>query len=655
MRNRLAAAVLGSFVIGPPLAFAAADFPPITDEQWALTEVRDEPNASAVVIYRNGAIVLMGGEKRDRVSSQLVVTERIKILSEDGFDQAEQVIPHDEDLRLVNIQARTVLPGGKVVPVPEDAIFERKSTLRNLETRRRKSFDYFETAIAFPAVEPGAILDLTYEIRVNGLYTPPWWFQDWIPTLHSEVLYTIPKTYEVQPLPRVTFNRELKHEINTRSRYDTELKVWIDGAPAIPREESSFPFQDLSSSFDILIARQHGSARDRIFDGWIIACETFTDWYYRDSLRKNGATRKRATQLTAGASTSLQQAQRLFEFVRDGIVTENLSGVRLPDQSSVDNTLKDGKGTWTEKALLLTAMLEAVKLDAHPVWARSRFAGMVNEADTAPHQFGRMLVAVDAGEGRIFLDPSDKDLAFGRLLPDYEGTRAVLCDPKNAGLITLPVTSHERSQRKAVVELTIDDDGKVTGTGSLALSGHHAWNRIDWKNDEAKTHEAWSRWIEDSFPGYAVHDLALEEADDKTTVRLTWRLEQLADSVLGDEVTLAPSAPLGPVAQPFILTPSKRRTPVLLGFRDRDAVEMRLNWPAGWEVDVLPTYREFTNEAGTVSASIEVDEASRSLVFTRSFDLVETEFVGPRAYNDVRQLYGMAEKNDAQRLVLVVP
>ena len=259
------------------------------------------------------------------------------------------------------------------------------------------------------------------------------------------------------------------------------------------------------------------------------------------------------------------------------------------------------------------------------------------------------------GEEHTFLDPTDNDLPFGRIRYDYEGTKALLYHPKKARLITLPVAPYEDNARHATLDLAIDDDGRVTGTGTLHLIGHHAWRRIDWKEDEGERRKAWQSWIENSFSGYAVKDLEIDAADDKTSVDVSWALEQSDDAVLGDEITLSPSAPLGPIDQPFTLTPARRRTPVLLSFRDRDSVEMRLTWPEDWEVDVLPTYKELANAAGAASASIEVDEASHSLVYRRTFDVIETEFIGARAYNYLRQLYANVEKNDAQPLVLVLP
>ena len=659
MGHRVSGLLLALLLIGPPASAAkeqeTSDFPPITQEQWALSELPDEPNAPAVVIHRIGRWILREA-RQNQITTQFIVNTRIKILTEQGMELAEYTIDHDEDDRLTGLKARTVLPGGEVVPVPDDAIFRRKSTARSFESRRRSSFTSYETAIAFPAVEPGAILDFTYEIRYDYHYfTRPWAFQSYIPTLHSEVTYEIPTPYDVAFLPRITFNRELQHEMGTKTRFARSVRVWLDDVPAIPQENDGWPFEDLASSFDLLVTKDASSARRTLFEGWSGACQTWGDWAFDDAMRKDRAARKRAAELTAGETDPRKQAEILHGFIHNDIETLPYAGLGLPEKSSVDKVLEEGKGTYSEKALLLEAMLNAVELEAQLVWVRNRYRGLVNEKDTSPYQFSKMLVAVDLAEKKTFLDPTDDNLVFGRIRYDYEGTKALLYHPKKAQLITLPTTSCDENARLATLDLTIDDDGKITGTGALHLTGHHAWRRIDWKEDEGDRRTAWQSWIENNFKGYAVKDLSIEAAEDKTSVDISWALEQTEDDVLGDEVTLSPSAPLGPVDQPFTLLPSRRRTPVLLSFRDSDSVEMRLSWPEDWEVDVLPTYKELVNAAGSASASIEVDEASRSLVYRRTFDVIETEFVGARAYNYLRKLYATAEKNDAQRLVLVLP
>ncbi len=107
--------------------------------------------------------------------------------------------------------------------------------------------------------------------------------------------------------------------------------------------------------------------------------------------------------------------------------------------------------------------------------------------------------------------------------------------------------------------------------------------------------------------------MRVEEALEDQSLRVDWTLVQHSEGVLGDETSLTPSLPLGPQQQPFALPPDRRLTPTQLAFADRDVVELRLSWPEGWEIDVLPEPADTQGPAGALLAGIEVDEPGRRL------------------------------------------
>src|SRR6185436_15348368 len=163
----LLAALAGITLGGPVLA---ADFPPITDQERALTAVPGEPNAPAVVLFKKSELLMMGYGTRGQISSSLMVKARTKILTEEGKSRGEVSIPHSDFIRLQGFQGRTVLPDGRVMPLPADARFERK-----VSARQKRSV----TSVAFPGVEVGAILDYQFELRFDSpYYLEPWYFSD---------------------------------------------------------------------------------------------------------------------------------------------------------------------------------------------------------------------------------------------------------------------------------------------------------------------------------------------------------------------------------------------------------------------------------------------------------------------------------------------
>jgi len=154
-------------------------------------------------------------------------------------------------------------------------------------------------------------------------------------------------------------------------------------------------------------------------------------------------------------------------------------------------------------------------------------------------------------------------------------------------------------------------------------------------------------------PAHPGHCRELEEDLREQQVRVSWKLAQREEEVLGDEVTVQPAAPLGPVSQPFTLPPELRRTPVQMSYGRRDDLLLSITWPEGWIIDVLPEDVNHTSSVGKVEWRVAADEEARKVEIQRRFDRSEYEFLGKDKYRALRDLYQQAAKADAQSFVLL--
>jgi hypothetical protein len=387
-------------------------------------------------------------------------------------------------------------------------------------------------------------------------------------------------------------------------------------------------------------------------ESWASTSKLIFDEEYEKAWRKDGAASRKAREL-AGKGTPKEKAAALYRFVRDQIATEELEGVTLREGATVDGALARGSGDYAEKALLLQRMLRAVGVEAKPVWAAQRSRGQIDPQLANPAWFDRVLVAAEVDGQRVYLDPSDRALGFGHLQPDYEGTPALIPDPKKPETVVLPLAPFEQNRRSAAIDLALDASGTLSGTGTLLLSGHHAWERIEWRDSRDKELEAWKEWLQGEFKDFQISDLKVDESVEDRTVRLSWAMAQRAEEALGDEASLKPSAPLGPVQQPFTLPGASRRSPVLFTFPDRDEVELKLRWPEGWRLESQPPLVRHDGKVGALETQLELDEAARSLTYRRRLDVREKQLASRELYDAVRALFAAAEKSDAVALVLV--
>lgn len=624
---------------------AAADFPPVTDAERTLKTVSGEPGAPAVTLFKNAELWMMD-IARQETSSRLAVRTRVKILTEEGKSHGEISIPHSGYVRLQSFRGRTVLPDGRVVPVPADAKFKRRMSRRDRT---------FVTSVAFPEVEIGAILDYEYELRFDSLFLlEPWFFSDEVPVAHSEIVYHFPAEIQARVWARDPLKAGLQQDKNQAVRGKLVFRAWADNLPAIAPEPSGVPFSDLATQMMMVpTVFDNGYAHQKLMDDWAATSDLIFSQY--DGARRRAGSAKRKAKELAGAPklSTRDKTSALYRFVRDEIETEELEGVFLGGDSSVDGVLSEKRGHYAEKALLLETMLDAVKVDARLVWASDRGRGIIDVQLPNPTWFQKVLVAAQIDGQRVFLDPSDTSLGMGQLQPGYEGTPAVLPDRKKPETITLPDTPFDQNRREAALDLALDAEGALAGSGRLTFAGHHAWQRIGWIGDSPTAEEAWKKWLEEELDGFRVAGVKIEESVEERKLEVSWSMAQREEDALGDEAAVVPSRPLGPVTQPFVLGAARRRSPVLFEYGDRDDVTLTLRWPEGWQVESSPKPAARTSPAGAIAVSVEVDEPARALTYKRRLDITRKSFESRDLFEAIRNLFAETEKSDGQSIVLV--
>jgi len=622
----------------------ARPFPAISDAERALSEVPGRPGAPAVVLFKRAELRLRDPARG--TSSILDVAVRIKILTADGRRWGEVAVAHGASLRLEGFEGRTVLPDGRIVPLGDDAIFvEQRSQLRQR----------LVTKATFPALRPGAIIDYRFTLRWDSLtFLEPWFFHHPIPTLLAEITYYEPPGMRVEHRGREPAGQRFR-TISDNTVVGRRVRLWLEDLPAVPEEPFSVPFADLASYAVIvpLTMTAGDGTTVGLLDAWPSVCRSFGDRAYRGFLNQRREIAKRARELAAQAPARAQRIARLCAFVRDEIRTLPDGGVLVGPDTSADQVLAERRGTSAEKALVFHEMLRSIRVPARLVWASDWRDGRLDLTVANPALFERVLVMVERDGRRTFLDPGDRRIACGRLSPTSEGTRALVFDRDRPEIITLPESPAASSRRRAVVDLRLDEDGRLSGRGTLRFEGHHAWFYLRRKESPEATDEAWGQWLRNAFEGFDVTGVRAEEAVDDQRIDVVFSLVQHAEEVLGDECSLRPSLPLGPIEQRYTIPPERRRTPVRVSFADRDEVELGLTWPASWELDLVPAAVEHEGPAGAAIARTEVDGARRRLTYRRRFEITGTVFPPGEPYAALRELYTAMERHDAETLVLV--
>jgi hypothetical protein len=644
------------------------EWPELTEAELKLTTLTGYPNAPAVVLAETGRLVLSW----DWTSSYLEVYRRVKILTADGKGFGSISLFSTDYFRMKELRGRTRSADGTITPLPEDAVFEK--TFSRYYNRAMTSF-------AMPDVDVGSIVEYSYRIYFDSIIFPrPWYFQSGLPTMRSELVCVIPDSLNIEPLKVVTVaEREISEELGSNA-WGKIRTFTMENMPPVADEPYRYPFDSLASRVTILPiattrsvdmgagnrslrARLVGSGLRRMLYGvgpqsilrnWssaVILVQGNPEHGYERFRSRSRGVRSKGKELTASLSTEAEKAVALYHFVRDEIVTEHYFGVTVGD-GTAQMTLKKGRGDYAEKAVLLQYMIDGAGIDASVAWTSPADIIRIETEHANLGQLQYPLVVAKIDGDQVFLDPSS-DLGFGLLKPEIEGMPCLLVDYKKPEWVTAPSTPAEESGRLARLELQLDQQGRITGSGKLIVFGHDAWRRLVMNLSRQALSEAWMSWLWRSFPGYDLTNVSLREIREQRHIELTWQLHQREDEILGDEASIAPAVPLAFSRTPFTLPAEQRKSPVHLPFCFTDRVELKLSWSEGWSVDSLPDLSSMANDAGYISARIVVNDEKQELTATRQLQVSRRDHIGKAEYDELKTLYQTAVANDAESLVLI--
>jgi hypothetical protein len=639
MFRRVCGWSLALLIVIPATGFTVAKgWKKIPEPERSLGSVPFAPDAPAVVLMEKGHLVV----SPKAVSSYLEVHRRVKVLNDAGRAYGTVRLFSSDYYRMKELIARTVLPDGRELSLPDDAVFNKEYS------------DYYGrelTSLAMPEVTPGAIVEYRYKIFFDSLlYPAPWYFQSELPTLHSEYTAEFPRTFGFSYHFLGPEHRSVEPAVDRSSKSFVATYV-LKNLPPVPDEPFSPPFEDQSMRA-IFLPRKIGSTP--ILQDWA----SVVGWFqgtpktgYGLVRRHDGTARSAARKMLGEAASQAENAEILFRFVRDEIALRGGLSVQTGDRSC-DKILADREGTRAEQAVLLQVMLKAAGIESSLAWAGYRELGKVHQEIPNPAQFDTVLVAAELEGATVFLDPSDPEISFGRLYHGLEGIDVLLVDRKPLEWAKTPTTPFAESMRSAQVKLVVDEVGRISGEGSLTLTGHSAWNRIGWKSSKEETISAWRERLADGFPGFDVSGVRVDENVETQRVEVAWTVVQREEEVLGDEVTVSLAAPLAIESNPFSLPSSVRKNTVELSFPSCDRVELELEWPESWMVEAQPHLKTEGNLAGLVKTDIQVDEEGHRLTASRQFDRTTRTLRPGTGYQAIQLLYRAGLKNDAEVVVL---
>jgi hypothetical protein len=524
----------------PPKDQSVESWPEITPEERALKRVEQDPDADAIVLLneRNGKIL----RRADDFVNVLDYHFRYKILTERGKRYGDVEIEAGKYSRVSNIRARTVKPDGTAVTVAPDQIFEKVTF---------QVADYKETAwvFHFPAVEPGAILELRYDRHDNSLlFIDPFYFARSEFTLRARMTQAIPEDMGYTVLcdlcpgnqsPTVSPWREGKAK---GQMYTMELR----DLPGYKEEQLMPPPRDANPRLEMLLAHW----KDRAIWGLGRQNQFFIDWpsvalyawsYYQDAM-KTGLSDMRPVVAgwVQGITEPQEKVKAVFLHVQRDFRYRPYTQV-FGRSHSIEWILKQKLADNEDKAVLLMTALKAIGMDSYTALVSGKDGGSLNPKFFSLSQFTHTVLAVpQTGGGYLWLDPTISHAPFGFVPWKDSGAEALLIKDGKGEMVTLPAKNELTASR---YKLTVKPrkDGKADVDVEAEFIGEDA---VDLREELVPAAESarktyLEKWVQEKRNGAVLNTYVIENLEDQDRpLRLKLGLEVPGLVTSADEVLL---------------------------------------------------------------------------------------------------------------------
>lgn len=634
--------VFASINAGSPKVLAGGEeWRPVEPADLALKTPVVEPNADAEALFWD--IRVDDGGAYDLVLNHYV---RIKIFTERGRDEHSKVdIPYAGNTKIKDVAARTIKADGTILELAKEDVIEKVVVKVSGLKLRTKTF-------AFPGIEPGAIIEYKWKevVSNSSANNMRLQFQRDIPV--QSITYRIKPArdvfFEVRPfnMPKFEFKKE-------KGGFQTAT---VTNMPAF-HEEPMMPPEDSVRAWAMV--RYSGLT----FLSYYLLAGTI--YYASDSLLKvDDQIKKKAAEITAGATTPEEKLAKLFEFCRTNIKNTNdiNSGFsddeieKLKENKKPSDTLKRGVGPGIDINLLFAALAKAAGLEPRIALLPDRGKLLFNKNEVVPGALRPSNIAIKIGEQWQFFDPGLPYVAKGMLRWQEEGVDALLV-AETPMWVKTPLSPADKSKEKHVADLKLDENGTLEGDVTVEFTGHLAVERKVFNEDDSpeQREENLKESIKSRLSSAELTNIVIENATDSSKpfiYKYHVRVPEYAQRT-GKRLFFQPGFFQKGISAMF--SAGTRSYPIYFHYPWSEEDKITIALPKGYALDNAD--RPAPVEAGTVckhEINIGVTKDDRTLVYSRTFFFGGNNSVlfAVKTYEPLKQLFDEIHKADNHMITL---
>lgn len=620
-----------------------------------------DSSANAVYLADVGSTQILGNNK-GWFSFEFKRHTLIHILNKNGYDEANIEIPlytnGSYTEKIENLKATTY-------NLENGAVTETKFDKENIFTEKR-SKNLVIKKFTLPNVKEGSIIDFEYRIVSDYLSSlQPWSFQGSSPRLWSEYNASIPQFFEYAFLVSGFTSFDIKEkkdrvgyfsisEDNNATR--TERYSFNSGVSDyrwVSKDVPSFKEEGFTSSAKNYISRiefQLAALKDpltykNLLGTWDnVTKDLLEDEDFGKSLDNANVWMGDVVKpLLVNASSPLEKAKRIFGYVRDNTTCTNHDALYITQP--LKNVLKAKNGRVSEINLLMTAMLKYAGIEADPVILSTKENGFVYTLYPMLSRFNYVICAVRIDGNTYYLDASQPQLGFGKLLPDCYNGYARTVNPAASFLI---FSSDSLKENKLTsIYLSNNDKGKWIGKMKQNLGYFESFatrKKVLEKGKDAffkEIKKGYSFDLEITNPAID----SLNNYDHGLTIQYEFTPAEPTEDILYFNPLLGE----GYKENPF--KSAERNYPVEMPYTSDETYLLTMEVPTGYVVDELPkpAIVKFNEEGEGIFEYLVTQ--SNNIISLRSRIRFKRATFHPEEYEVLRAFFDMIVSKQSEQIV----
>ncbi len=408
-----------------------------------------------VVVTENGAVKEM-------------VRRVTKVLRESGVAEASvEGIFYDSSRQKVDIKhARVIQPSGEISanPVIEDGRYNTGYDQGGIYGAAQIK------SIKLNNVKEGSIVDIMYTIEdtdaniYHDEFSDICYTGDIEPTL--KFIYTVQVPTKMQAKYYV-YNTTQKAEYRDLENGQVEIKLELENIPGVEVEPLMPPVVEIKPFIVV-----------STFKGWQDLAR-WADGLFAPAIILPDDIVAKVEALVAGAKTREEKIAAIYNYVTKNIRYVSISYGRFGyAPHKAERTYRSGYGDCKDTAVLLSAMLRAVGIEAYPTLIRTRDNGKLPEKLASPEFFNHSIAYVPATKDspkHYWLDGTTDFFLLGMIPAMDRGTESLIIKD-GGGLVEVDKLEPGQEMQTSEFNLNLKHDG------SGRVSGREIYHGRSWAN-----------------------------------------------------------------------------------------------------------------------------------------------------------------------------